>query len=124
MPGSGRPKSPLVLTVEERDQLQRWAGRPPADQALALRARIVLGCAEGMDNKAVAAREGVSPQAVGKWRARFVEFRLDGLTHSASSCLRKSTRSNPGPDSADSAAGSSAGGVRPGLAVVTTDGEA
>lgn len=123
MPGSGRPKSALELTVEERDQLLRWAGRASAEQALAVRARIVLGCADGMDNKAVAAREGVSPQVVGKWRARFVEFRLDGLTHSASSCLRMLTRSTPGPDSADGAAGSSAGRVRPGFAVAT-DGEA
>jgi transposase len=38
-----------------------------------------LGCARGLDNKQVAARERVSPQTVGKWRARFVEFRLDGL---------------------------------------------
>lgn len=48
-------------------------------QALALRARIVLGCAEGADNKAVAARQRVSQQTVSKWRGRFVEHRLDGL---------------------------------------------
>jgi hypothetical protein len=95
----GRPKSLLVLTAEERDQLVRWAGGSSADPALALRSRIVLGCADGMNNKAVAGREGVSPQAVGKWRERFVEFRLDGLTQSASSCLRNLTR----PESADGA---------------------
>jgi len=48
-------------------------------KALALRARIVLGCAEGADNKAVAARQRVTPQTVSKWRARFVGQRLDGL---------------------------------------------
>jgi transposase len=48
-------------------------------QALALRARIVLACAEGQDNKVVAARQRVTKQMVGKWRARFVEQRLDGL---------------------------------------------
>ena len=53
--------------------------RRKSTQALALRSRIVLGCAEGLDNKRVAAREGVTPQTVGKWRARFVELRLDGL---------------------------------------------
>jgi transposase len=39
----------------------------------------VLGCAEGLPNKEVAAREGVAQQTVGKWRARFLELRLDGL---------------------------------------------
>src|SRR5499427_2355797 len=48
-------------------------------QALALRARIVLGCAAGLSNKAVAAHERVTPQTVGKWRRRFVERGLDGL---------------------------------------------
>jgi transposase len=38
-----------------------------------------LACAEGLSNKEVAAREGVSMPTVGKWRARFVESRLDGL---------------------------------------------
>jgi transposase len=69
----------LELTVEEREQLRRWARRRKSAQALALRSRIVLGCAEGLDNKRVAGREGVTPQTVGKWRARFVELRLDGL---------------------------------------------
>ena len=41
----GRPKADLVLSAEERDQLQRWARRAKSAQALALRARIVLACA-------------------------------------------------------------------------------
>ena len=69
----------LELTGPERDQLQRWARRRTSSQALALRSRIVLGCAAGLSNKDVAAREGVSQPTVGKWRARFVELRLDGL---------------------------------------------
>jgi transposase len=70
----------LVLTDDERDQLRRWARRRSSAQALALRSRIVLACAEGMDNKQVAARERVTQQTVGKWRSRFVEFRLEGLS--------------------------------------------
>ena len=70
----------LELSDRERDQLRRWARRRSSAQALALRSRIVLGCADGLDNKQVATRERVSQQTVGKWRARFVEFRLDGLT--------------------------------------------
>ena len=80
MPRSGRPKAVLELTGSERDQLRSWARRRTSAQALALRSRIVLGCAEGLDNKQVAARERVSQATVGKWRRRFVEFRLDGLS--------------------------------------------
>jgi transposase len=48
-------------------------------QALALRARIVLACAQGATNTEVSQRLGVTFQTVGKWRRRFVEKRLDGL---------------------------------------------
>ena len=79
MPRTGRPKAVLELTDAERERLRRWARRRKSSQALALRSRIVLGCAAGLTNKEVAAREGVSQPTVGKWRARFVELRLDGL---------------------------------------------
>jgi transposase len=79
MPRTGRPKIVLVLTDEEREQLQRWARRRKSAQALALRSRIVLACATGLSNKEVAAREKVSAPTVGKWRSRFIELRLDGL---------------------------------------------
>ena len=75
----GRPKAELVLTDEERDTLTRWARRRKSAQALALRSRIVLACAEGLSNNEVAARQRVSQPTVGKWRRRFVESRLDGL---------------------------------------------
>ena len=79
MARNGRPKALLELTVDEHDQLVRWTRRRTSSQALALRSRIVLGCAEGLSNKDVAIREAVSPATVGKWRTRFVESRLDGL---------------------------------------------
>jgi len=79
MPRTGRPKAPLELSVEERAQLSRWARRRKSAQALALRSRIVLACAQGLSNKDVAAGEQVSAPTVGKWRSRFVEARLDGL---------------------------------------------
>jgi len=80
MPRRGRPKAVLELTEEERGQLQRWSRRRKSSQALALRSRIVLACASGADNKTVAAELGCAQATVGKWRARFVEHRLDGLT--------------------------------------------
>ena len=76
---SGRPKTPLVLSATEREQLIALTKRRKTAQALALRARIVLACAEGLDNKVVAARQRVTQQTVSKWRGRFVELRLEGL---------------------------------------------
>jgi transposase len=75
----GRPKAELTLSGEERETLRRWARRPRSAQALALRSRIVLACADGSSNTQVAARLGVHKVTVGKWRARFVERRLAGL---------------------------------------------
>lgn len=75
----GRPKTQLVLTPVELEQLTALALRRKTAQALALRARIVLACAQGTDNKVVASRQRVTPQTVSKWRARFVQDRLDGL---------------------------------------------
>jgi transposase len=79
MPRTGRPKAVLVLTDEERAQLQRWARRRKSAQALAARSRLVLACAQGLSNEQVAARERVRPQTVARWRRRFVELRLEGL---------------------------------------------
>ncbi|MDQ6639517.1 MAG: IS630 family transposase [Pseudomonadota bacterium] len=76
---SRRPKTQLVLSQSERAQLEALTLRRKTAQAVALRARIVLGCAAGAENKAVAQRQRVSEQTVCKWRARFVEHRLDGL---------------------------------------------
>jgi len=75
----GRPKAQLVLSESEREQLTALTLRRKTSQALALRARIVLACAAGETNNAVAARQRVTKQTVSKWRARFVEHRLDGL---------------------------------------------
>jgi len=75
----GRPLSALVLSRSEEEALRSLASRRTTAQALALRSRIVLACATGEANQAVAAQLGVTPQTVGKWRARFVAQRLDGL---------------------------------------------
>jgi transposase len=69
----------LTLSADERDQLLRWSRRAKSAQSLALRSKIVLECAGGLDNKEVAAKLGIVPATVGKWRARFVARRLDGL---------------------------------------------
>src|SRR5574342_1243147 len=79
MAGRGRPKAELVLSDEERATLVRWSARRKSAQALALRCRIVLACADGLSNAQVAQKLGVSRPTVGKWRSRFVARRLDGL---------------------------------------------
>ncbi|HET6934773.1 MAG TPA: IS630 family transposase [Candidatus Angelobacter sp.] len=76
---TGRPKAELTLTAEERHTLEQWSRRPKAAQAVARRARLVLACAMGKSNQAVAAEFGATGQTVGRWRQRFVAQRLDGL---------------------------------------------
>jgi transposase len=71
---------PVVLDERERAQLQAWTRRRSSAQALALRARIVLLAAQGLKNTEIAARLEVDHATVRKWRNRFVECRLDGLT--------------------------------------------
>lgn len=69
----------LILSDDERAELTSLTMRRKTAQALALRARIVLACAEGGQNKEVAAKLGLDRSTVGKWRRRFVERRVDGL---------------------------------------------
>src|SRR3990170_7594453 len=76
--GLGRPIPELTLTETERDTLERWTRRPTTAQALARRAQIVLACAEGRTNTAVAADLRLAKPTVGKWRARFLQRGGDG----------------------------------------------
>lgn len=73
------PMAQLVLTVEENNQLVEWTRRHKTSQALALRSRIILSCAQEIPNDEVARRVRVNKKTVGKWRSRFIEHRLDGL---------------------------------------------
>jgi len=75
----GRPKAPLVLTEEERKTLENWTRRRKTAQALAMRSRLVLLCAEGLSNQEVARRLRVCGATVCKWRGRFIRARIDGL---------------------------------------------
>src|SRR5437588_1769387 len=75
-----RHHKPIVLTDDERRTLEQWARRPTTAQRLALRSRMVLACAEGLPNRAVAKRLRVSSNSVCKWRERFRVRRLPGLT--------------------------------------------
>jgi transposase len=70
----------IELSVDERAVLERWVRRRTSAQALALRSRIVLAAAEGLTNLEIAERVNVSRPTVTKWRNRFAEQRLDGLS--------------------------------------------
>jgi DNA-binding NarL/FixJ family response regulator len=76
---TGRPKQALVLTEEERDRLQSMAHSARSQPLLARRARVVLACGDGLDNQTVARKLRASPGMMGKWRARFLKDRLEGL---------------------------------------------
>jgi transposase/transcriptional regulator with XRE-family HTH domain len=75
----GRPQAELVLADDERAQLIRWARRAKTAQFLAMRAKIVLRCADGGTNRQAAADLGVDETTVDRWRARFIAGRLEGL---------------------------------------------
>ena len=75
----GRPTVEITLSAQERSTLQRWAQRHSSSQALALRSKIVLACAQGDPHGEIAAKLGCHPTTVGKWRHRFAADRLDGL---------------------------------------------
>ena len=75
----GRRFAPLELDEVERAELTSLASRRSTAQGLALRARIILACAEGEQSKVLAARLDIDADTVGKWRRRFAEHRLEGL---------------------------------------------
>ena len=75
----GRPTVEITLLPEERATLERWARGQKSSQALALRCRIVLGCADGLTHSEIAELLGCNPVTVGKRRRRFAAERLDGL---------------------------------------------
>jgi transposase len=71
--------APLELTDDERAQLEAWTRRRTSAQALALRSRIVLRAADGLNNTEIAGELGIHRNVAGKWRSRFLVHRLDGL---------------------------------------------
>jgi transposase len=75
----GRPTNPLQVTAEEKEKLMMLARRPKSAQAMAMRARIVLGCEEGLSNGTVAKKLDITGATVCKWRERFRVHQLEGL---------------------------------------------
>ena len=80
---TGRPKKPMTLQLADKEKLEMLARRPKTAQRLAMRSKIVLRAAEGLPNKEIARRLGVTGATVGKWRERFRQHGLDGLSDEA-----------------------------------------
>jgi transposase len=76
---AGRPRKPIVLTAEERAELERFARRPKGEKRLAERARIILLSADGIPNLTIAERLSITNETVCKWRRRFMQKRVEGL---------------------------------------------
>jgi transposase len=81
----GRTVFIINLSKLEREKLELMASRPKSSQRKALRARIILTCAEGKMNKDVAVELDITQQTGGKWRTRFGTNRLDGLVDASRS---------------------------------------
>jgi transposase len=76
----GKPAVAIELTCEERRELEGLSARRRTAQGLARRARIVLLAADGLENKDIYAELEVDANTVGKWRRRYAERGMDGLT--------------------------------------------
>src|SRR5262245_25063606 len=104
---SGRPKAELVLTQDERESLEDLARRRKTAQALALRAGIVLACAEGRYSGEVARSLKVTPQTVGKWRS-FCSEAVGGSSGRAAARRSAQHQRCPSKTSGDADSGESA----------------
>jgi transposase len=70
----------IELNEADRALLLSWARRRKTAQGLALRARIVLACADpAATNTAIARAMGLSLMTVSKWRRRFAQHGIAGL---------------------------------------------
>ena len=74
-----RRATTIMVTVEERQELQRRVRARTSSQQAAQRARIVLRAAEGARTIDIAAELGIARHTVQQWRDRFAAARLVGL---------------------------------------------
>lgn len=75
----GRPRTELYLSAEEQTELENLLRKRNLGQSVATRGRIILLCAKGFTDVAVAEQLGVTHATVGKWRKRYLTYGIDGL---------------------------------------------
>lgn len=76
----GRPlKHLLIVTEEQKIELQKLIRSVRTQRATAFRAKIILSCSDGMRSTDVAKRYKTTPFTVGFWRKRFIKDGINGL---------------------------------------------
>jgi Helix-turn-helix domain len=75
-----RSPFPILLSDEERKQLETMARKYTAPYSEVVRAKLVLLAADGLENKVIGERLDLPRQIVSKWRKRFYTHRVDGLS--------------------------------------------
>src|SRR5215211_7257208 len=81
-----RRPAEIVLSAEERSELERRAACYRLPHKVVQRAKLVLYAADGLSNVEIAARLDSAPEVVGRWRSRFARERMAGLEDRARSC--------------------------------------
>jgi transposase-like protein len=76
----GRSRYWIELSEEERCELEHRAACYSRPHREVQRAKLVLYAADGLDNVEIARRLDLRPEVVGRWRRRFFEERLEGLS--------------------------------------------
>lgn len=76
---AGGASAPFTLTAGDRAELEEVANSTSTPQSIALRARMILASSDGLTNADVARQVGASPQAVGKWRKRYLDGGIESL---------------------------------------------
>lgn len=76
---TGRPKAELILTNEQREQLNSLAGSRSLGHGVVTRVKVVLMAADGMNNKTIAEKLSLCNETVGRWRKRFILYGFEGL---------------------------------------------
>jgi hypothetical protein len=90
---SGIPEAtPVLLTMEERADLDRLARSTRTEHRLRQRARIVLLAADGMASRAIGRAVGCTTGTVSKWRVRYAEKRFAGLDETGDRAPSRSIR--------------------------------
>src|ERR1700676_600000 len=81
MPGMWSSSAALAITPEARQELERLPRSCQRGEQVVMRARIVLGAAEGKSNNALARELNTSRPTVIDWRRRFAEGGVKALDY-------------------------------------------
>jgi len=74
-------KAPVIeLTPEEKITLESWSRSGKTEHRMVFRGEIIMAAVEGKENKEIARNLGTTMSTVSKWRRRFTESRVGGLT--------------------------------------------